>query len=132
MPILLISCYRLHLVIYCEHVKSNDFMCHLLVACTILLYNHVHKRVENHVQCASWKVSKSVEELVLSALQFSEVGICLKFPRWRKHESLLIKSVLYGELVIQKALALIISVQFPSNPHKDYTEIYSFTCMKFG
>jgi hypothetical protein len=51
---------------------------------TFLLHNRIHvegwKPCANRRKCAPWKIANDVENLVLQALQFLELGVCRKFP----------------------------------------------------
>jgi hypothetical protein len=117
MPILFILCYKGSLVawmyvcltslsyflclaaprpVYCERVHSHDFVCLLLVACTILLYNRIHKE--------DWKPCEN-REFVCTLENFQCCGqpcfigaailrVLPLIPRREKHKSLLNWSVL--------------------------------------
>jgi hypothetical protein len=70
----------LHIVLYCEYVHSHDFVCLLLVAWTILVYNLIHmdswKPCTNRGQVCTLENSQSYGEPCIVGSVIS-IGSCL-------------------------------------------------------
>jgi hypothetical protein len=121
----------LRLVLCCKHDHSHAFMWPLLAVCIILLYNHIHRKVESCMQswtgvhlgkfpmvqrtmfCMCCNLKRWVS-IANSQARQAQVIIDLISALWRVHLMLVLKcSLLNRELVlinVLKALASIISM----------------------
>jgi hypothetical protein len=85
----------LRLVLYCDYVHSHDYVCFLLVACTILLHNRIYmkgncqSKLQSSTLLYDWRFTANQFVLAPCPLRpttkdFLQLNSCGNSPLWRE------------------------------------------------